>query len=592
MFKSRFYVFPELVEQYKNGISEIGTIDYEYEYECFENAIIMPLRRNLNLYKPWEGTYLEGGVFGKDLQPLATYNTSIKSKSYVCTPGFGARTVPCEPIGEIKQSDKVVIWVGFIMDHYGHFITDSLARLWYTVKYSSDQNKIAFLIYKHVVNNESNSFDTLKAYHIELLSLLGVTQERILLVDEPTQFRQVIVPKQAVYWHDTYNHDLLRLVYDKILENITPKKFKKIYLSRSKFDECSFNEQYFENFFEQHGFKIIYPEQMTVQEQISYLAGADEVAATVGTLTHQILFAKDNIKLIGLLRTHKSMLDRQGIINKIKNADFVYIDVSINLFPVPRHWNVAYLIGPNHFWNDFLKNEYGLENCIDLVEYLNNNNILLGNYIKTYIKYLLRDKLNLINYDKSSISDDYFKSLFISFDSNNEHYEQLLRALNTKIINKVSSFNNKLFKLITNDEVYQESIIKLDQSRVIYVLSGHVNSLPRYWILFENDLCLLNGRQECLIKFDLTNQRYNMVSESGYYGQLSSQSNIIYRLLPIEETEYQNEIKSFNTKYNTVRLIIKLLVNKKKYKKFKRDPYLFFSDSQSPIIKYLGRYLD
>ena len=592
MFKSRFYVYSEFAEEYQKNLTSIHSNSEQKDFECFDNAILVPLRRNLNLFKPWRGVHLEGGVFSADLEPLAAHHLFSNTNVSICTPGFTARYVSSNPIGEIAKSEETVIWGGFIMDHYGHFITDTFARLWYAVKYSSDQHKIAFLIYNHKVNDQEKVFDSLYPYHIDLLNLLGITEDRILLINTPTQFKQIIAPKQSVYWGDTYDEELSMLAYDKVRESVTPKKDKKIYLSRSKFDANMFNEGYFEKFFEDRGFKVIYPEQMPIKDQIAYLAGADEIAATVGTLTHQILFAKDNVKLIGLLRTHKTMfMRRQGIINKIRNVDYAYVDVSINLFPIPKHFENVFLIGPNRYWNDFINNEYGLEKLPDISEYLNKNNILLGDYINRYIKNLVKFKTNLIEYNKTNVSEDYLKSLFISFDSDKDDYKALTGALHAKNLNNITLFNNRLFKL-TSIKDGQDMIIRLDQSRAVFNLLGKSNISPKYWIFFENYLFILNSRQECLIEFDLTAQQNKRPDEQTYEGCLSGSHEILYTLQPLKDSEYQDEIKSFTTKYNTVRLIIKLLVNKKKYKKFKRDPYRFFADSKNSLIKRLGRYFD
>ena len=43
-------------------------------------------------------------------------------------------------------------------------------------------------------------------------------------------------------------------------------------------------------------------------------------------------------------------------------------------------------------------------------------------------------------------------------------------------------------------------------------------------------------------------------------------------------------------KHKVIRAIIKILVSKKKYKKLKNEPVLFFQDSKSPVIRYLGRF--
>lgn len=52
-------------------------------------------------------------------------------------------------------------------------------------------------------------------------------------------------------------------------------------------------------------------------------------------------------------------------------------------------------------------------------------------------------------------------------------------------------------------------------------------------------------------------------------------------------------LKRFNKihrRRKLIRLVIRLLVDGKKYKKLKRDPGRFFTDSKNSFIRFLGRY--
>lgn len=53
---------------------------------------------------------------------------------------------------------------------------------------------------------------------------------------------------------------------------------------------------------------------------------------------------------------------------------------------------------------------------------------------------------------------------------------------------------------------------------------------------------------------------------------------------------YLNNYKKTHRKRKCIRLIIKLLVEKKRYKKLKRDSRKFFADSKSVFIRFLGKY--
>lgn len=60
---------------------------------------------------------------------------------------------------------------------------------------------------------------------------------------------------------------------------------------------------------------------------------------------------------------------------------------------------------------------------------------------------------------------------------------------------------------------------------------------------------------------------------------------ILYKQLVEEQ---RNQINLLSQRHKILRGIIKLLVNKRRYKKLKQNPYQFFKDSKSTIIKLLG----
>lgn len=162
--------------------------------------------------------------------------------------------------------------------------------------------------------------------------------------------------------HNSYNPEWLRIPFDKAKLNIIPKQYKKNYLSRTKLKlgQKILNVSYFENLFEKQGVKIINPEQLPYQEQISYITGAEEIACTMGTLSHWLLFGKDNANAKLLYRDHEyddNTLSRQSIINELKNIRCIYIDVSLNFLPSRFHFFNSKVVGPTQYRKQFVKSK-------------------------------------------------------------------------------------------------------------------------------------------------------------------------------------------------------------------------------------------
>ena len=121
------------------------------------------------------------------------------------------------------------------------------------------------------------------------------------------------------------------------------------------------NEKYFEDFFAKHGFKIIAMEKLSIEEQISLIMGADEIASTMGTLTHWALFCKPTAKFIMFPRTHTTQgLDFQFFIHVAINFKNVYIvDVYKSIMYPQVHYGSECLIGSTKYWKEFVANYFG-----------------------------------------------------------------------------------------------------------------------------------------------------------------------------------------------------------------------------------------
>lgn len=85
----------------------------------------------------------------------------------------------------------------------------------------------------------------------------GISEERIVVVKEPTQFKKIIVPNQSaipkVVFAPYEFTDKYVQVFNHIKKQITPAKYKKVYLSTSLAARKNiFGESYFIDFLRPH----------------------------------------------------------------------------------------------------------------------------------------------------------------------------------------------------------------------------------------------------------------------------------------------------------------------------------------------------
>ena len=410
MFKSKYYLpIDALAKSYQNE-EKIQTFTYDRNVDVYKSAIILPLKKyrdpKVNNGEPVN----YGGVFDENLNFLAGYVCSEESK------GTGdLEYIHSYKPDEIEHSDETVIFSGDLNNHFGHFVTDSMPRFWYAASGKDENLKIAILLNHHWGWKEWVFEDS---YHLRMLELLGIERHRILIIEKPTLFKSVIVPKQPVYWGgNSYDPELLKVVYDKSIQSIAPKDTKRIYLSRSSWRSPLLNEEYFEKFFSARGFKVLHTQELPLDEQIAYLAGADEIACTYGTLSHLVLFAKPGTKLMCLLRNHGAIGGRQQIIDQMKQINSVYIDASFNFLPSIHNVDNNLLL-PTAQWRDFLKHEYGVEDQTDIFENLDQSEIQFGTFFKFYLRHLGSQYFFKHTFGFTFSPFPYLKSLYNSLDPN------------------------------------------------------------------------------------------------------------------------------------------------------------------------------
>ncbi len=317
----------------KEDFIKVQQMDYfadrKLECDIFENGVVLP-------YVKGADNLTYGGVLSKDGE-FAEHSRDAE----ITGTDFSLYPYPGE--GE-EYIDENVIYLGPYKEQWGHFITSVISRLWYFTQNSRDDLKLAYpageysFIGKEIHGN-----------YLGLLELIGFTKEKIIRVEHPTRFKQVIVPERS-HVPETYYAEEFRDFYEYVKSKVELDlpKYSKIYFTRcgnSVLDSHDFGENNLREIFEKNGFHVIEPSQYTVEEQIWIIKNADVIATVSGSLTHNLVFAKDEVETIVLNRQGYPMLTHlyQGAINQMRNAKVTHIEASYRLLPV----NGA---GPNIFY--------------------------------------------------------------------------------------------------------------------------------------------------------------------------------------------------------------------------------------------------
>ena len=328
-------------DEWQSELSKKRFFDDELEVKVIERGIVLPARKVNGVW--------EGGVCDNDFNFMAGYCRRKGGGGWSFNRIESAYVVDRE---EILQLDEDVIYGGLLMNHFGHFMMECLGRLWYVLQNPETKSKIVFI-----------TTAGYRSWFEEFLNLMGIESERVIYVDKPLQFRSVTVPEQSQYSRNRIMKEFF-LPYKAIKARVTPGESKKLYLTRTEYDtekhngvRC-FNEKYFEDFFTARGFESVSMEKLSLEEQVSLIMGADEIAANLGTLTHWAAFCKPNAKFIMINRTNNFVSIVQCLVNTLFNVDYYIVDGSKNFLYADRTNGVC-MFGSNKYWKKFVADYFG-----------------------------------------------------------------------------------------------------------------------------------------------------------------------------------------------------------------------------------------
>lgn len=239
---------------------------------------------------------------------------------------------------DIDFVDEKVVFMGPFLYHWGHFLCDMISRLWYVLPDVS-RYKIAYCGW----NWDCPQTD-LSGNFLELLHLLGIKDEQLINVQRPTKFKSVIIPEISFVPDVADNHSyytmqfirLIKTISDNVIGNIELSPVDNIYFSRSKYQPANGKErgeEIIETFFKNNGYSIMYPEQMSVCEQIYYWKNAKNVVAIEGSITHTMLFAGDATN-IAILKKTDTINGYQRSIDNLCGNNVTYVNVFMVNNPV------------------------------------------------------------------------------------------------------------------------------------------------------------------------------------------------------------------------------------------------------------------
>lgn len=223
------------------------------------------------------------------------------------------RGTPAQLQKTIEYLDDTYIYGGCLFGHFGHFIWESLSRL-YAIRQCKEYPVLFITPYDDFIISIFQ--DTFKA--------IGIRNE-IRFIKVPTSVKNLIYssPGSAVHPVFITDEQINALKCYTFTNSSCPQK---IWLSRSKLQNGKYgkitNEQFLEEELVKLGYKIVHPQTISLHEQVKLISTADVVAGFDGSQFFSVLFAREIQSKFFVFNRRKNIPETIAYAFKKRNVNF------------------------------------------------------------------------------------------------------------------------------------------------------------------------------------------------------------------------------------------------------------------------------
>ena len=282
------------------------------EYRC----ICKPIRKIKH-----EKFIYEGGVFGADGEVI--YDSLLKRAN---------NSIQTLEIDSYKA--KIIkgkfFFGGLIVLHYGHFITETLSKL-----YKWDADKYDGVVFFSA--DKVSSFDDLPAWAKEILAVFNINLSNSHVVKEYEEYESLSIVESGFelngYFFEEHRDYLQRMIYDYYdLSDSPVSEDSKLYISRSYFSKgVVAGESFLEEILNKQGYDVFYPERNSFEDQIKKIHSSVQLCGVAGSGLHTLMFLDCSKKGIAVIQRRGLENSTQKMINRSVGISSVSINSIIGV---------------------------------------------------------------------------------------------------------------------------------------------------------------------------------------------------------------------------------------------------------------------
>jgi len=193
------------------------------------------------------------------------------------------------------------LWCGSLFDHFGHFLVESVSRLWAINLLKDLPDGLCYIPKRPQRNGELLAFQdaVLAAYGLDI---------PVHVVKETTQVDELIVPGQAFGLGDviTGTAEMKEAFHQRFGRDIASHGPERLYVSRSRLDAKAggiVGERELERLLVSEGYAVFHPQDHDIATQIAHFKAAKKIIFADGSAGHLFAFiGRDDQDVAYILR--------------------------------------------------------------------------------------------------------------------------------------------------------------------------------------------------------------------------------------------------------------------------------------------------
>lgn len=268
-------------------------------------------------------TYTDAVIapYGKDLGGIRRIGLIVDGA--VVEDSLLRRYLPVEHPAEVcaiarSNPAETVVFGGYVTGQFGHFLLESLARLWICSRMPGVP--IAWI----------GNVQRFNSWQSEILQLLGIRGPHI-FVRSPERFRAVILPQLGYRVPDFFapqHRDFLAAAPARPIV-----RGKRTWLSRSLLSNRGhvLGETDIEDTLRQDGWDIFHPQKHTITDQLQYLSSCETIAGWEGSAFHSLMLLEDVKSTVNIFQRGPRLND-----NYVTIADAKRVVQHVHSLPLTR----------------------------------------------------------------------------------------------------------------------------------------------------------------------------------------------------------------------------------------------------------------